>query len=259
MRVSPFARAPRISARWEMDLSPGTWAVPLRGPARRARERRGIGVVHQGLQKTFTAGQPVANAPLQQPLLHGKTQLGQGGSWNQTGLPQLRRAVLRPYEAADRMPEMRFQLSSPKRCSSSAAAASPSPPVPARSRAEESEDEEEDDEDEDGESESEEEEEEAEAVVEAPLNDRRHRRGRRRGRRGRRSRGGIGHDGGRRRRGKSPSRTSKSRTTRTRKTTIFWPKSKTRKTMSPASSIPASPRTKVSLQFYSGIGYQTAP
>src|SRR5215216_1534773 len=40
------------------------------------------------------------------------------------------------------------------------------------------------------------------------------------------------------------SRISRSRTTRTKKTTICWAKSKTRKTMSRASSIPVSPRTK---------------
>src|SRR5580698_9639495 len=46
---------------------------------------------------------------------------------------------------------------------------------------------------------------------------------------------------------RSPSRTSKWKTkTRTRKATTFSPKSKTKKTMSPASSIPASPRTKLS-------------
>src|SRR5580698_8757029 len=46
---------------------------------------------------------------------------------------------------------------------------------------------------------------------------------------------------------RSPSRTSKWKTkTRTRKARTFSPKSKTKKTMSPASSIPASPRTKLS-------------
>src|SRR5258708_26074833 len=36
MRVSPTVSAPKISARCEIDLSPGTRARPLRAPARRA-------------------------------------------------------------------------------------------------------------------------------------------------------------------------------------------------------------------------------
>jgi hypothetical protein len=36
MRVSPTESAPRIRERCEIDLSPGTWAVPLRGGPLRA-------------------------------------------------------------------------------------------------------------------------------------------------------------------------------------------------------------------------------
>src|SRR5262249_9778585 len=36
MRVSPTVSAPKMRARCEMDLSPGTRARPLRAPARRA-------------------------------------------------------------------------------------------------------------------------------------------------------------------------------------------------------------------------------
>src|SRR5215470_11782555 len=45
MGVSPTASAPRISARIEMDLSPGTWARPVRGPPRRAVSGVGSGCI----------------------------------------------------------------------------------------------------------------------------------------------------------------------------------------------------------------------
>src|SRR5580692_5126371 len=72
MRVSPCARAPRINARWEMDLSPGIWAMPFRGPAWRAVSGAGLALSIRGFKRPLQAGLPVANAPLRQPLLHGK-------------------------------------------------------------------------------------------------------------------------------------------------------------------------------------------
>src|SRR5579871_6687249 len=75
MRVSPCARAPRISARWEMDLSPGIWAMPFRGPAGRAVRGAELALSIRGFKRPLQAGQPVANAPLRQPLLHGKNIL----------------------------------------------------------------------------------------------------------------------------------------------------------------------------------------
>jgi hypothetical protein len=44
IRVSPTARAPKISARCETDLSPGTCAMPERPPDDRGARRAAMGV-----------------------------------------------------------------------------------------------------------------------------------------------------------------------------------------------------------------------
>jgi uncharacterized protein (TIGR02300 family) len=60
IRVSPRAMAPRIRARWEMDLSPGTRAVPAKAPALRANSgwtlSGGGAVGIGGLRLRFTGG-----------------------------------------------------------------------------------------------------------------------------------------------------------------------------------------------------------
>src|SRR5581483_4801718 len=111
IRLSPSAIPARIRARWEMDLSPGTQAVPLRDGALPARSGWLFGASGSGgmgrLRLTFTGGAESGKRAPPNTLLHGNKNLGQGGSWNEAGLPQLRGALLRSFEAADRMPQMR--------------------------------------------------------------------------------------------------------------------------------------------------------
>src|SRR5579859_464969 len=168
MRVSPSASAPRIRARWEMDLSPGTWAVPRRGPDRWAVSGAGLALSIRGFKRPLQAGQPVANAPLQQPLLHGKIILVKADLGTKRACPSCN---ARFYDLAKRpieCPKCGFSYE-PEALFKQRRSRAPEPAagvVPAA----EVEDEEEEEEDEDNESESEEEEEEAEVVQEAPLN-----------------------------------------------------------------------------------------
>src|SRR3954464_9051336 len=168
MRVSPSARAPRIRARWEMDLSPGTWAMPLRGPARRAVSGAGLALSIRGFKRPLQAGLPVANAPPQPPLLHGKNILVKADLGTKRACPSCnarfydltKRPIECPKCGFSYEPEALFKQRRSRVVEPAASV------VPAA----ESEDEEEDDEDEDNESEAEEEEPEAATVQEAPLN-----------------------------------------------------------------------------------------
>src|ERR1700679_819033 len=112
IRLSPSAMPARIKARWEMDLSPGTQAVPFRDRALRARSGWLFGASGSGgmgrLQLTFTGGAESGKRAPPNTLLYGNKNLGQGGSWNEAGLPQLCGTLLRSNKAADRMPELRL-------------------------------------------------------------------------------------------------------------------------------------------------------
>src|ERR1700748_1674553 len=168
MRVSPSARAPTIRARWAMDLAPGTWAVPLRGPARRAASGAGLALSIRGFKRPLQAGLPVANAPLQQPLLHGKHILVKADLGTKRACPSCnarfydltKRPIECPKCGFSYEPEALFKQRRSRVAEPAAGV------VPATN----SEDEEEEDEDDDNESESEDEEEEVETVQEAPLN-----------------------------------------------------------------------------------------
>jgi len=142
--------------------------VPLRGPARRAVSGAGLALSIRGFKRPLQPGLPVANAPLQPPLLHGKNILVKADLGTKRACPSCnarfydltKRPIECPkcgfsYEPEALFKQRRSRVAEPAGASTVAA--------------QESEDEEEDDEDEDNESDSEDEEEEAEAVVEAPL------------------------------------------------------------------------------------------
>jgi hypothetical protein len=86
--------------------------APPSGPERRAAKGRGFSDACMKVLKNALTGRGNRGKrpDLRNQTSRGKHNFGQGGSRNQARLPQLRRAVLRPSEAADRMPEMRIQL-----------------------------------------------------------------------------------------------------------------------------------------------------
>jgi uncharacterized protein (TIGR02300 family) len=151
-----------------MDLSPGTWAVPLRGPARRAASGAGLALSIRGFKRPLQAGQPVANAPLQQPLLHGKNILVKADLGTKRACPSCnarfydlaKRPIECPKCGFSYEPEALFKQRRSRAAETADAGAI---------NAADTEDEDEEDEDEDNESEAEEEEEQ-EVVQEAPLN-----------------------------------------------------------------------------------------
>ena len=173
----------------------------LEGPGL-AGARAGLGLalcIRRPSNDLYRRGHPWQTRPSNNPFFTGSKHLGQGRSWNQTGLPQLRRAVSttsRSGRSNARNAASRFE---PEALYKQRRGRQPEPAAAGVVRAAETEDEEEEDENEDDESEAEEEEEE-EAVEEAPLIVAATGEDEDEDRRGRRSRSGIGHERGRRRR-----------------------------------------------------------
>src|ERR1700749_3343615 len=149
-----------------MDLSPGIWAMPFRGPAWRAASGAGLALSIRGFKRPLQAGQPVANAPLQQPLLHGKNVLVKADLGTKRACPSCnsrfydltKRPIECPKCGFSYEPEALFKQRRSR-------VAEPAGVGPAK----ESDDEDEEDEDDDeGGEEAEEEDEEVDHVVEAP-------------------------------------------------------------------------------------------
>src|SRR6516164_1762109 len=76
MRVSPTVSAPKMRARCEIDLSPGTRARPLRAPARRAvsGDLAAWSMCELGLARTLSSTGPKGRQ-------HGAKRASSGAEW----------------------------------------------------------------------------------------------------------------------------------------------------------------------------------
>ena len=137
--VSPTASAPSISARCEIDLSPGTRATPDRAPVGRDRSgckeppkqggwrSSGGSLAHPARPRTADpaaefrprrarinvltgAGRRGKRLPFRHRLFRQENRRGQTGMGNEAHVPELRGAFLRPAEGSDHLPEMRHRL-----------------------------------------------------------------------------------------------------------------------------------------------------
>src|ERR1700716_1205784 len=81
MVVWPTESAPRIRARCEIDLSPGTRTVPVRGPL--ARASSGVGAGLEWVKIVSSAGAAVSHGP------HGVTRPSNACKALLTAAPQL--------------------------------------------------------------------------------------------------------------------------------------------------------------------------
>ena len=117
MVVSPSASAPRISARWEIDLSPGARTRPRSGPPGRAVSpasgHRNFRLSDRGFSGeglAFDSG-PHAWQGSRPPSPPAKrSRLGQSRTGRKADLPHLFEQVLRPGPPARPLPEVRQRV-----------------------------------------------------------------------------------------------------------------------------------------------------
>lgn len=165
MRVFPRASAPKIRARWDMDLSPGTRARPESGALAKAVSGTGLAFCIVEFERALQAGLRVANAPLQPPLVAGTINLVKADLGTKRACPSCN---ARFYDLAKRpieCPKCGFSYE-PESLFKQRRGRTPDA-APDIVPADEVEDEEEEDEEEESDTELEEEE---PAVQEAPLN-----------------------------------------------------------------------------------------